>query len=192
MSFSVYFCKEFPSIWGSVIIQLMITLIPWMSLEPLTIWTNFLYFHSLSDYRANWGNQMPVLFEEIGRLLGFEWNTGHLGKAWHFILAWPESPLGSEGWGKFSHLSTMASLPSEGRSAPKPHGSPNKWTLDGWRQAERGFLLTQGRVLAQLRPVEPARSHNHPSQWMQFENKENVPFSPLKLTVKVKKQSQLF
>ena len=56
---------------------------------------------------------------------------------------------------------------------PDSCGSPHKWTLDEYRQAERkGFLFTQGRLLKQLRPVEPARNHNYSSQQMQLENKE--------------------
>lgn len=142
VSFFIYFCKEFLSIWGSIIILLLIILLSMNVLEATNYLNQFLVYPFI-EYRAKWVNQMPVPLEEIARALGLKWNSGHRGKAWHSSLAWPDSPLGSEGWSKLSHLCSMAPLPSEGRSTFKPCGSPHKWTLVGWRKAKwKGFLIT--------------------------------------------------
>lgn len=66
----IYFCKEFLSTWGSIILQLLITLLPINVLGATKYLDPFPVHPFLECNIAKWGNQKPVSLEEIGRHQG--------------------------------------------------------------------------------------------------------------------------
>lgn len=85
----IYFCKEFLSTWGSIILQLLITLLPINVLGATKYLDPFPVHPFLECNIAKWGNQKPVSLEEIGRA------PGHRG--WNETLA-PGGKLGTPAW----------------------------------------------------------------------------------------------